>query len=71
MLCTPADNNPAIGSVRPGRRGHPRVASGATAAEASYHEAIAIAQQQNGKLWELGAVMSLARPWRDQGKRVG
>jgi predicted ATPase len=40
------------------------------AAEASYHEAIAIAQQQSAKLWELCAAMSLARLWRDQGKRV-
>jgi predicted ATPase len=39
-------------------------------AEASYHEAIAIAQQQNAKLWELRAGMSLARLWRDQGKRA-
>jgi predicted ATPase len=38
------------------------------AAEASYREAIAIAQQQSGKLWELCAAMSLARLWRDQGK---
>jgi tetratricopeptide (TPR) repeat protein len=38
------------------------------AAEASYHEAIAIAQQQSAKLWELCAAMSLARLWRDQGK---
>jgi predicted ATPase len=41
-----------------------------TAAEASYHEAIAIARQQGAKLWELGAAMSLARLWRDQGKRA-
>jgi predicted ATPase len=38
-------------------------------AEAEYREAIAIAQQQNAKLWELRAAMSLARLWRDQGKR--
>jgi tetratricopeptide (TPR) repeat protein len=41
----------------------------APAAEASYREAIAIAQQQSAKLWELRAGISLARPWRDQGKR--
>src|SRR4029077_14346350 len=41
-----------------------------TGAEASYHEAIAIAQQQRAKLWELSASMSLARLWRDQGKRT-
>ena len=38
-------------------------------AEAGYREAIAIAQQQNAKLWELCAGISLARLWRDQGKR--
>jgi tetratricopeptide (TPR) repeat protein len=38
------------------------------AAEASYCEAMAIAQQQSAKLWELCAAMSLARLWRDQGK---
>jgi predicted ATPase len=40
------------------------------AAEASYREAIAIAQRQSAKLWELRAAMSLARLWRDQGKRA-
>jgi predicted ATPase len=39
-------------------------------AEASYCEAIAFAQQQSAKLWELCAAMSLARLWRDQGKRT-
>ena len=38
-------------------------------AEASYHEAIAIAQQQSAKLWELCAAMSLARLWRGRDKR--
>ena len=42
----------------------------AAAAEASYREAIAIAQRQSAKLWELRAAMSLARLWRDQGKRA-
>jgi tetratricopeptide (TPR) repeat protein len=41
-----------------------------TAAEDSYREAIAIAQQQSAKLWELRVVTSLAQLWRDQGKRV-
>jgi tetratricopeptide (TPR) repeat protein len=41
-----------------------------TGAEAGYREAIAIAQQQSVKLWELRAAMSLARLWRDQGKRA-
>jgi predicted ATPase len=40
------------------------------AAEASYHEAIAIARRQSAKLWELRAATSLARLWRDQGKRA-
>jgi hypothetical protein len=38
-------------------------------AEASYREGIAIARQQNARLWELCAATSLARLWRDQGKR--
>jgi tetratricopeptide (TPR) repeat protein len=38
------------------------------AAEVSYREAMAIAQRQSAKLWELCAAMSLARLWRDQGK---
>jgi tetratricopeptide (TPR) repeat protein len=41
-----------------------------TAAEAGYREAIAIAQPQSAKLWELRAAISLARLWRDQGKRA-
>jgi predicted ATPase len=41
-----------------------------TGAEASYHEAIAIAQQQSAKLWELRAATSLAQLWRDRGKRA-
>jgi tetratricopeptide (TPR) repeat protein len=40
------------------------------AAEASYHETIAIAQQQSAKLWELRAANGLARLWREQGKRI-
>jgi predicted ATPase len=40
----------------------------AAAAEASYREGIAIAQQQSAKLWELRAATSLARLWRDRGK---
>jgi predicted ATPase len=42
----------------------------AAAAEASYREAIAIAHQQNAKLFELRAAINLARLWRDQGKRT-
>jgi predicted ATPase len=37
-------------------------------AEASYHEAIALAQQQSAKFWELRAAIRLARLWRDQSK---
>jgi predicted ATPase len=39
-----------------------------TGAEASYHETIAIAQEQSAKLWELRAAASLARLWRDRGR---
>ena len=39
------------------------------AAEASYHAAIAIAQQQSAELWELRAATSLARLWRGRDKR--
>jgi tetratricopeptide (TPR) repeat protein len=41
----------------------------AAAAKASYLEAIASAKQQSAKLWELRAAASLARLWRDHGKR--
>jgi len=40
-----------------------------TGAETSYREAIAIAQQQGAKLWELRAATSLARLWHHQAKR--
>jgi predicted ATPase len=39
-------------------------------AEASYEEAMAIARQQGAKFSELRAATSLARLWRDQGKRM-
>jgi class 3 adenylate cyclase/tetratricopeptide (TPR) repeat protein len=39
-----------------------------SAAEQSYHQALAVAKQQSAKLWELLVAMSLARLWRDQGK---
>jgi predicted ATPase len=41
-----------------------------TGAEAVYREALALAQQQSAKLWELRAAMSLARLWRDRGMRT-
>jgi predicted ATPase len=39
------------------------------AAEQSFHQAIAVARRQSAYLWELRAATSLARLWRDQGKR--
>jgi len=39
------------------------------AAELSYHQALAVAKRQSAKLFELRAATSLARLWRDQGKR--
>jgi tetratricopeptide (TPR) repeat protein len=39
-------------------------------AEASYREALGIARQQSARLWELRAAMSLARLWRNQGRRA-
>jgi predicted ATPase len=39
------------------------------AAEAYFRQAIGIAQEQQAKLWELRAATSLARLWRDQGRR--
>jgi predicted ATPase len=34
-----------------------------------FERALAIARQQQAKSWELRAAMSMARLWRDQGKR--
>jgi class 3 adenylate cyclase/predicted ATPase len=39
-------------------------------AEACFHRALAVAQKQQAKSWELRAAMSMARLRRDQGKRV-
>jgi class 3 adenylate cyclase/tetratricopeptide (TPR) repeat protein len=39
-------------------------------AEASYSEALALAQHQSAKLWELLAAISIAQLWRDQGKGI-
>jgi tetratricopeptide (TPR) repeat protein len=39
-------------------------------AEASYRRALAVAKGQSAKFWELRAATSLARLWRDQGKRT-
>jgi class 3 adenylate cyclase/predicted ATPase len=41
-----------------------------TTAEESYHAALAVARRQIARLWELRAAISLARLWRDQGKRT-
>jgi predicted ATPase len=38
-------------------------------AEACFQRAIAVAREQNAKMWELRAATSLARLWRDQGQR--
>ena len=40
------------------------------AAENLYRKALSIAQGQEAKLWELRAAASLARLWRDQGRRA-
>ena len=41
----------------------------ADAAEELYRKALTIAREQEAKLWELRAAVSLARLWRDQGRR--
>ena len=41
----------------------------ATKAEVYFERALAVARQQQAKSWELRAAMSMARLWRDQGKR--
>jgi predicted ATPase len=38
-------------------------------AEGYFEDGLAIARQQRAKSWELRAAMSMARLWRDQGKR--
>jgi predicted ATPase len=38
-------------------------------AEAYFERALVVAREQQAKSWELRAVMSLSRLWRDQGKR--
>jgi predicted ATPase len=48
------------------------LATGGSADEAAarYHRALAIAREQGARSFELRAAMSLARLWRDQGKRA-
>ena len=41
----------------------------AAKAEAYFKRSLAVARQQQAKSWELRAAMSMARLWRDQGKR--
>jgi predicted ATPase len=41
----------------------------AAKAEAYFERALAISREQQAKSWELRAAMSMARLWRDQGKR--
>ena len=41
----------------------------AAKAEAYLERALAVARRQQAKSWELRAAMSMARLWRDQGKR--
>ena len=46
------------------RQGNPE------AAEELYCKALGIAREQEAKMWELRAAASLARLWRDQGRRA-
>ena len=41
----------------------------AAKAEACFERALAVARKQQAKSWELRGAMSMARLWRDQGKR--
>ena len=41
----------------------------AAKAEAYFERALCVAREQQAKSWELRAAMSMARLWRDQGKR--
>ena len=41
----------------------------AARAEAYFERALAVSRKQQAKSWELRAAMSMARLWRDQGKR--
>jgi predicted ATPase len=38
-------------------------------AQGCFEHALSVARQQNAKSWELRAAMSMARLWRDQGRR--
>ena len=41
----------------------------AVKAEGDFDRALAVAREQQARSWELRAAMSMARLWRDQGKR--
>ena len=43
---------------------------GAAQATELYRKALSIAREQEAKLWELRAAVSLARLWREQGRRA-
>jgi class 3 adenylate cyclase/predicted ATPase len=43
--------------------------TGVAKAQVYFERALAVARQQQAKSWELRAAMSMARLWRDQGKR--
>jgi predicted ATPase len=45
------------------------LASDPEKAEAYFDRALAVARRQQARSWELRAAMSMARLWRDQGKR--
>jgi len=47
-----------------------KAAGDRSAAERNYRQAIAVAERQGAKLFQLRASISLARLWRDQGKLV-
>jgi predicted ATPase len=42
---------------------------GSSQAETYFERALTVARAQQAKSWELRATMSMARLWRDQGKR--
>ena len=52
-----------------GDRPDVRRAGCAGKAEEYFERALSVARQQQAKSWELRAAMSMARLWRDQGKR--
>jgi DNA-binding winged helix-turn-helix (wHTH) protein len=51
-------------------RGEVRRRQGEEMAEADFRDAIALAREMSAKAWELRAATSLARLWREQGRRA-